>query len=500
MRSAKRNPDLSLRAAQKQYEQEPTLRNFEIYRQAALRSGQPLEPTLCAETYVTLLNKNLLGGDVIAIIFDESNYSSYAPHERHLINLEMFWYGEEETAAKYGSRYYYPYDPSGYRDILWLALDLHTNRFYISPYPTKDIPGPSPTVSGYEWAIPLEKQLFAELPALLIGLGWQRAGNVNFWREAAETHLDTESNENMKRKRNPDDSLRDLEKKVHSSESDETAFHKYISALVRSGRHCDFPDCDAIPHEDATYGFETTVYCLQCRKLYCDNHAYMTMDCTRCLDNPRLCCNNSNDAYECHECSETDDTNLCQTHVNRCSVCQQTFCSTHAGRCHVCQNVVCTFQPYGHADYQDCSFSCAHCHQRTCRTIGTGCRTRCEFCHDHICTNCGNTGTCPGPSIAAVDLEMLGDPENSYDFEDPDLEPEDDDDDFNNFRRRHNPDKKESVSHGICRECFIDNVGKEPTPVKYDSPFKIVCAWCNKVIFDPKDKKTKSHKKRKGRE
>lgn len=54
-------------------------------------------------------------------------------------------------------------------------------------------------------------------------------------------------------------------------------------------------------------------------------------------------------------------------------------------------------------------------------------------------------------------------------------------------------EKEEKVSHGMCRECYIQQRGQEPPVTFKPKGVKTICAWCQKVMFDPKDKKPRKN-------
>ena len=54
------------------------------------------------------------------------------------------------------------------------------------------------------------------------------------------------------------------------------------------------------------------------------------------------------------------------------------------------------------------------------------------------------------------------------------------------FYNRNPEPEPEHTSHGICSSCFEEQTGKKsPERIRLHD-IKVVCAWCNTVIYDPK--------------
>lgn len=162
-----RNPDVTLRDAERLFEQSQTLQSFEVYRRIATRSGQTLHPITVGYTYAQLLHEALLNR-IFAVDFDATNYSLYPESQRHLLNLEISLMTDEEASVHRG---FLPYSPTSDRfDILHLRLDTQANRFSIQMVNNNPIP-----VSCLN--------LVPELTRLLMEVGWTDAGNIDFWAE-----------------------------------------------------------------------------------------------------------------------------------------------------------------------------------------------------------------------------------------------------------------------------------------------------------------------------
>jgi hypothetical protein len=56
-------------------------------------------------------------------------------------------------------------------------------------------------------------------------------------------------------------------------------------------------------------------------------------------------------------------------------------------------------------------------------------------------------------------------------------------------RYRHYYRNPEPVTHTICADCFEQQMGRKPRRKrsKIEGDIKVVCAWCQKVVFDPND-------------
>lgn len=50
-------------------------------------------------------------------------------------------------------------------------------------------------------------------------------------------------------------------------------------------------------------------------------------------------------------------------------------------------------------------------------------------------------------------------------------------------------DYKNDDSHGVCDSCFEKIMGRPPKKAVQKGPNLIRCAWCNKIMYDPKQDK-----------
>jgi len=177
--------DILLRRAERLYSLVSTLENFEGYRIAARRAGNPLSPQIIAENYSNRLQEIVPEG--VACFWDDANYSSGLPEYPHIFVIEIFWFDELDAAMRFGDTdVYLKSSPSqGVRDIYRIVFNLRNNAYQLSgpaSYFGYDIDTLYPG-SGMDYFIQVEENLGEFLRTTFGSLGWERVseGGLTSW-------------------------------------------------------------------------------------------------------------------------------------------------------------------------------------------------------------------------------------------------------------------------------------------------------------------------------